>query len=186
MTNSQRHELCDQFLGWQCRIRQHAVRKQQGRPPEGIRASVTIDGEFVAQINTIINKREPEKVISEFRFMVQKTVDSQSVYDNAIKYLSEYYYQYPAEFDHRFTALFSVDSDIADKIIAADTCRLEFFQGNQQYTLDCVAQLLEPTTEAYQATYWHNRLFNPNLPGVVKVVSFEVDWQRSMAEQVRG
>ena len=95
MNSDQRHELCDQFLGWQCRIRQHSVRKQQGKPPSGIRASVKLDGEFTAQINTIINKRDPRNVISQFRFMVQKTFDPQKVYDNAIKYLSEYYYQFP-------------------------------------------------------------------------------------------
>jgi hypothetical protein len=185
MNIDHRHQLCEQFLGWQCRIRQHSVRKQQGKPPPGIRASVKLDGEFTSQINTVIIKREPRDVISEFRFMVQKTVDPQKIYENAIKYLSEYYYQFPKEFDHRFTALFSVDSELADRIVAANDCQLGFYQGNQRYTLNCGAQCLDPSSDEYQATYWHNHLFNPSLPGVVKVVGFEPDWENSLAEQTR-
>lgn len=183
MGSTQRHELCNQFLGWQCRIRQHAVRKQEGRPPAGIRASVKINGEFIAQINTIINKIDSEKVTSEFRFMVQKTVDPKKVYENAIKYLSEYYYQFPAEFDERLTALFGVDSQLANTLVAAENCELDFYQGNQRYRLFCNALLFESSSKEYQATYWHNHLFNPNLPGVVKVVGFEVDWDNSASEQ---
>jgi hypothetical protein len=185
MNSDQRHQLCEQFLGWQCRIRQHSVRKQQGKPPPGIRASVKLDGDFAAQINTIINKRDPRDVISEFRFMVQKTVDPQKVYDNAIKYLSEYYYQFPKEFDQRFTALFSIDSELADRMVAANECQLGFYQGNQRYTLICNAQFCDPASDEYQATYWHNHLFNPSLPGAVKVVGFEADWDRSQGEQIR-
>lgn len=185
MNTTKRHQLCDQFLGWQCRIRQHSVRKQQGKPPSGIRASVKLDGEFVAQINTIINKRDPREVTAEFRFMVQKTVDPEKVYDNAIKYLSEYYYQYPAEFDQRITALFSIDSELADRIVAADGCQLGFFQGNQRFTLKTKAKFCDPSSQEYQATYWHNRLFNPTLPGTVKVIGFDVDWEKSESEQVR-
>jgi len=55
-------ESSAEFLGWQCRIRQHAVRKQNGVPPQGIKASVKIDGRFAGQINTVINKKEPKDV----------------------------------------------------------------------------------------------------------------------------
>lgn len=158
------------------------MRKQEGRPPPGIRALVKTNGEYFAEINTIINKVDSEKVISEFRFMVQKTVDPKKVYENAIKYLSEYYYQFPTEFDQRLTALFSLDSQLADTLVAAESCELAFYQGNQRYNLNCRALLLDPSSNQYQATYWHNHLFNPNLPGAVKVIGFEVDWDNSTSE----
>ena len=123
---------------------------------------------------------------AEFRFMVQKTVDPEKIHDNAIKYLSEYYYQYPAEFDQRITALFSIDSELAERIVAADDCQLGFFQGNQRYTLKSKARFFDSSSDEYQATYWHNHLFNPTLPGVVKVIGFDVDWEHSHAEQIRA
>ncbi len=173
--------LANRFLGWQCRIRQHAVRKQEGRPPSGSRASIKLDGKPVATINTVINKLEPGNVIAEFRFMVQKTEDPEIIYQNALKYLCEYYYQYPDSFDHRLTALFNLNSELANRIILAGQCELGFFQGNQHYTLRCKAELFDNSSELYQATYWHNHLFNGNMPGVVKVIGFNVDWAASIA-----
>ena len=36
---------------------------------------------------------------------------------------------------------------------------------------------MRPASHArYQATYWHNRLFNPNRPAAVKVLVFTPDW----------
>jgi len=180
----QRTPLCSEFLGWQCRIRQHAVRKQEGRPADGIRASVKIDGEFVGQIYTIINKQDSEEIIKEFRFMVQKTVDPKQRYENALKYLCEYHYQYPAEFSERMTALFALDSETAHRLIASDHCELTFFQANQRYVLHARAVLCDAESSDYQATYWHNHLFNPNLPGMVKIIGFNIDWQNSASEQV--
>lgn len=179
-------ESSAEFLGWQCRVRQHAVRKQNGMPPQGIKASVKIDGQFGGQINTVINKKEPGDIIAEFRFMVQKTVDPKKIHENAIKYLSEYYYQYPKEFDEMLTALFALDSELADRMLSASSLELGFFQANQKYVLKCKAVLCDPDSNPYQATYWHNHLFNPNLPGVVKILGFQVDWENSTAEQIQA
>ena len=180
------NDLRSRFLGWQCRIRQHAVRKQEGRPPQGIRASLKIGGRYIGQYNTVLNKREPEEVTAEFRFMRQKTTDHKDVYHNALKFLCEYYYQYPASFDDRLTALFSIDSEAADQIVAAENCSLGFYQANQRFTLQCRAELFPPSSKEYQATYWHNHLFNPNLPGVVKVAGFNVDWEASSEDSTAG
>ncbi len=35
---------------------------------------------------------------------------------------------------------------------------------------------------AFQATYWHNALFNPALPGGLRVLAFQPDWARAEAE----
>ena len=185
MNSTTGNSLSDQFLGWQCRLRQHAVRKQEGVPPPGIKASVKIDSKFVAQINTVINKLDPETVTAEFRFMVQKTSDPKSVYENAIKYLSEYYFQYPKEFNPQLSALFALDSDVAKRLIDSGQCELGFYQSNQRYTLQAKAIDLPADSLSYQATYWHNHLFNPNLPGVVRILGFDIDWENSSLEQIK-
>lgn len=179
MKNDQRPELCLRFLGWQCRVRQYAVRRQAGRPPQGSLASVTLDGRFAGRINTVMCKLEPERITAEFRFMVQKTHDPRAVHENALNLLGERYYQIPAEFDDRLTAIFAIDSDLAVRLLSAGRCELGFSQGNQDFTLVGVARDCEPGSTEYEATYWHNRLFNPSLPGRVRVVQFETDWDRS-------
>ncbi len=179
MKNDQRPELCLAFLGWQCRVRQDAVRRQAGRPPQGARAMVKLDGETAGRINTLIYKLDPERITAEFRFMVQKTNDPRAVYESALGLLGEHYYQVPAEFDDRLTALFSLDSDLAGRLLAAEGCMLEFSQGTREFTLACAVRNCEQGSAEYEATYWHNHLFNPGLPGGVRVVLFEIDWGRS-------
>lgn len=178
------HPLCEQFLGWQCRIRQHAVRKQEGRPPRGVSAAVKIDGSLVDQIATIICKEDSEDVTAEFRFMVQQTVDPRKRYESALKFLCEYYYQFPKEFDSRPTALFGLDDKLVKTLVDAKELVLDYSQTSQRYQLVCSAVNLPPGRALYEATYWHNHLFNPNMPGVVTVLGFEIDWDRSTFEEV--
>jgi hypothetical protein len=34
----------------------------------------------------------------------------------------------------------------------------------------------------YQLTYWHNRLFNSNLPASIRVLGFQPDWENAEAD----
>jgi len=179
-----RHELCEQFLGWQCRIRQHAVRKQEGRPPRGSSATCMAGDEFVGQIATVICKENAEIITAEFRFLVQRTVDPRQRYESALKFLSEYYYQFPKEFDQRPTALFALDSDLGERLVSLKAVMLEYYQASQRYQLPCRVVEQRPGSPLYEATYWHNHLFNPNMPGIVRILGFEIDWERSAFEQV--
>ena len=185
MKNDQRPELCLEFLGWQCRVRQQAVRLEGGRPPRGVQAAVNLDGRFAGRINTVMNKLDPERITAEFRFMVQKTNDPRAVYENALGLLGEHYYRVPAEFDDRLTALFALDSELAGRLLAAGNCELGFAQGDREYRLASVARDCLPGSAEYEAAYWHNHLFNPGLPGRVRVVLFETDWDRSGTGNLR-
>jgi len=41
---------------------------------------------------------------------------------------------------------------------------------------DDEAAALDEGHPFFQATYWHNRMFNPNLPGGIQILSFTPDW----------
>lgn len=172
-------ELKNHFIGWQCRIRQHAIRKNEGRPSMGMRADVVVDGESIGLVTMMIVKSDATTIISEFRFMANKTQDPKQRYDNAIKFLSEYYYQRPAEFDEELTAVFALDSALAKKISDTDKCELVFEQGNQRFELTCNTRSLSVENQNYQSTYWHNYLFNPNMPGTVAILGFIPKWDQS-------
>ena len=82
------------------------------------------------------------------------------------------------------TALFSAESATADAVVSAGRCILAFDEGSQSYRIPCAASELDVDDPAYQATYWHNRMFNPNLPGGIQILSFAPDWIHSVAYRV--
>ncbi len=172
------------LLGWQCRVRQYAVRQGGGRPTSGMRPRVLLTGLDVdlGPVTVLINKSEPQSVTSQFRHLTRKTHDPVERYNNALKILSAAYYQHPEEFSDELTALFGEISETADRLLAGGGCRLLFEQSSQSYDLPCAPRQLPADHPAYQATLWHNSLFNPSIPGGVRVLAFRPDWSRATAD----
>jgi hypothetical protein len=167
-----------EFIGWQCRLRQLAARQDGGRPSTGMRPRVTTvaGAELAAAIVTLISEAEPERATQLFRYQYQKTQDPNERYDNVLEFLQGSYFQQPAGFSDVLTALFAPGSVLACRLLDLGCCRLEFEQYTQGYRLPCAVARLSAAHPRYQATYWHNRLFNPNLPAAVEVLAFAPDW----------
>jgi len=176
-------KLRDYFLGWQCRIRQHAVRKADGRPSTGMQATLTLPGanKQYGPVNTGLVKKDPTEITAEFQHIVRKTHDPNLRQQSAIKLLSSVYYQYPKEFDDCLTATFATESELAQQLVADEHCELHFEQAGQQFNLPCKIESLKEKDSAYQTTYWHNRMFNPVMPPAVLVLKFSPDWKASTA-----
>ena len=181
--------LRDHFLGWQCRLRQMAVRQAGGRPTSGMRPEVRLaaDAAPLGAITTLIVRREPREATAQFRHLVRKTQDPAERHDAALETLAAAYYQRPQEFSDELTALFGPPPGagppgLADRLLAAGRCLLDFEQYSQRYRLPCAARALGEDEPAFQATYWHNALFNPALPGGLRVLGFQPDWARAEAE----
>ena len=176
------------FLGWQCRVRQYAVRQGGGRPSGGMRPRLLLGGSGaepeadLGQVTVVINKLEPQEITSQFRHLVRKTHDPVERYNGALKLLPSAYYQKPEAFSDELAALFGEVSESADRLLAAGRCRLLFAQFSQSYDLPCSLRLLPESHPAFQATYWHNSLFNPNIPGGVRVLAFRPDWAQATAD----
>jgi hypothetical protein len=170
------------FLAWQCRIRQIAVREHGGRPTSGMRPVLEVAARRVGPITVVLNKRDGGETTTQFRFMVKKTHDPADRYDAALRHLAAAYYQHPDSFSDRLTAVFAPKAELPGQISGRTDCVLSFAQFSQRWRLPCAAQLLEPDAAEYQATYWHNALFNPRLPGIVRIVAFSPDWARAEAD----
>ena len=179
-------QLKEQFIGWQCRIRQYSVRKDEGRPSPGMRPGIVVNNQQLGPVNIQVVKTESADITRQFRFMVLKTQDPKARYENAIKLLSEYYYQIPAEFDEEMTAVYAMDSELAQQIVSVGRCSLDFMQGNQHYSLDCRVRSIPGEEDKHQATYWHSHLFNPAMPGTVTVLGFTPDWTVSQFKTVQA
>lgn len=174
--------LRDQFLKWQCRARQNAVRMQNGRPSLPMQPRVIVEGRTLAQITVLINKREQYSMTPEFQHMVRRTQDPGRRLESALQLLAAEYFQRCEEFADHITALFGPKAPLVDYLVRVGRCTLEFAQPRQYYAIPCAVENLPEHQPAYQATYWHNRLFNPAMPPGVQVLAFSPDWSVAKAE----
>lgn len=170
------------FLGWQCRLRQLAMRDGEGRPSAGMRPSLEVRGQDAGAVTVVIVPIEPEASTAEFRHIVRRTHDPKERYQAALRHLQSSHFQEPGHFDDRLTAVFGAEAALPGALSGRSDCVLAFEQFSQRYRLTCSAERLDPDDPAFQATYWHNALFNPSLPALVEVVAFAPDWSRALAE----
>ena len=151
----------------------------RGRPSAGMRPVLTMPGHnppLSRKITTVLTKQDSSAITKQFRYMVLKTNDPSERYDAALKYLAAGYYQKPHEFSDRLTALFAIESSLALTTVTAGICILEFDHASQRYRLPCAVRVLSDKDSEFQATYWHNRLFNPAMPSDVRIFEFAPDW----------
>jgi hypothetical protein len=181
---SAQQKMRQHFLGWQCRLRQHAMRNLGGRPSPGMRPDVILEeaGVVYEAVTVLLVRRGPQESTAEFRHMVKRTNDPKERYAAALKHFSANYYQHPDEFSDRMTALFAPDSAAGARILAAGRCRLDFSEKQQLYRLPCEVRPVPDNDPFRDATYWHNSLFNPALGKEVTILSFEPDWRTAEAD----
>ena len=166
------------FIGWQCRVRQHAMRQYGGRPSPGMRPRVTtVDGHEIAPaVVVILMETDGAESSAQFRHIVKKTHDPEKRHGDGLKMLSAAYYQTSRQFSGVMTALFAPDSGVVARLVETGRCVLEFDQFNQRYSLPSAVTILAEDDPAYQSTYWHNAMFNPSLPGSPRIIAFTPDW----------
>lgn len=178
------HPLRDAFLRWQCRARQMMMRDDHGRPGDAIVPAVTLPGtgQPIGHVITILCKAPGYSKTPEMRHLVQRTQDPATRRESALKLFSEFYYQRASEFSDILTATFPPESEGAQAIRRAGRCRLDFEAFSQRFMLDCRVWKLARHNPLWQATYWHNALFNPRLPEDTVILGFEPDWSASSAD----
>jgi len=179
LTRSASDALRREFIGWQCRLRQMAARQDGGRPSSGMRPRV-VDAasriELSPGIVALIVESDPENSTRLFRYQYLKTHDPNERWDKVLEILQGSYFQEPARFSDLMTALFGPRSPLAARLHSEGRCILEFEQYSQGYRIPCTVVRLADRHAFHQATYWHNRLFNPHLPADVEILSFKPDW----------
>jgi hypothetical protein len=178
LTDVAAQQLRDDFLGWQCRLRQLSVRQAGGRPLSGMRPQVlSPDGEVLADgVTVLIVEHDPANSTQLFEFQCKRTNDPVERYDKILELLSSTYFQHPQNFSDTMTALFGAASDLPPALLHLGRCQLEFEQFTQAYRLPCEVTELGAEHPFYQATYWHNHMFNPAMPPNTRVLAFKPDW----------
>ena len=176
--------LRDAFLKWQCLIRQISVRQNQGRPDTAVTPAVVLKGEtdIFDHVITVLSKTPQQSLLPELQHLVRRTLDPAQRRQKALELLSETYYQKATSFSDILTATFPPQSPRAAAIRKVGHCRLLFSGYGQFYQVDCKIWALTKKNTLYQATFWHNLLFNPNLHPDTIVLGFEPDWTNSISE----
>lgn len=170
-------------MGWQCRVRQHAVRKARGRPSAGMRPSIRLAARTLpSAITTVLNKSEPGDSTVEFKHIVKKTHDPRLRAEAGLQKLQVNYFHPPRSFSDCLTATFSPGSTVAEVLLEAPACRLIFAQSNQRFEMQVSVKALAEDDAFFQATFWHNAMFNPNLSLDHTVLMFTPDWERASAD----
>jgi hypothetical protein len=185
MTRVNAKNLRDDFLAWQCRIRQIAMRQDGGRPSPGMRPRLldAAGRELAPALTVLMLPLDPAESTAFFRFQVLRSADPRDVYDRALAYLQADYFQRPDSFSDRLLAVLPENGEIAATLMTEPACRLDFDQFSQSYRLPCAARTLRGDDAARQAAIWHNRLFNPALPETVHVVAFQPYWASAGAQK---
>ena len=150
------------------------MREKGGRPTPGMSAGVYSVGgeEEKARMNFLLVKEDSDELITSFKHIVRKSQDPTDWMKNGLKILSEWHYQHDSGFSPQLTALFNMESPLAEALETAGQCHLKFVQDSISFAFDFEAVELDEADEAFQATYWHNHLFNATLPGKVRVFGF--------------
>jgi hypothetical protein len=171
-------KLRDEFIGWQCKLRRQAMRGAGGRPSDGMRPRVfDAEGGLVADALTVLLARTDSATIAKgFQFQFKCTHDPLDRYEKAVTFLSADYYQHPANFTGVMTALVGAGTSTLRRLLGHRQCVLVFQQFSQGYRVPCDVQIVVPEDSLFKATYWHNAMFNANLPPEVTVVAFMPDW----------
>ena len=188
MVPTSAESLCAYFLGWQCRIRQIAMRQDAGRPSPGMRPRVldAAGAEIAPALTVLLTPDTPAESTAFFRFQVLKSPDPRDLYERGLAYLRADYYQRPESFTDTLVAVLPQDSVVAGRLLAEGNRTLAFDQFRQTFQLPCKVQDLRPGDDIYDAAVWHNRLFNPALPGTLHVIAFKPDWASAEAEPGPG
>lgn len=170
----QSSEQYQRFIAWQCRLRKRSMRELGGRPSGGMTAGVysVSGGDEQGRINFLVLRQDSATRTDEFRHIVRKTPDPAQWVKDGLRLLAELHYHETDQFKDVLTALFSLDSAMADAFVQAGRCHLKFAEGSIDYGFDFDVVELAQGDEDFEATYWHNRLFNPTLPGKVRVLKF--------------
>jgi len=175
---NERLPIQNHFIGWQCRVRQYAMRNGEGRPTPGMRPDVLLeDGKEVASAVTLLLVPDQlQESIGQFRFMALKTQDPRERYKKAVQLLSASFYQNVEQFSGLLTGLFSRSSETVKTLVKKRKCVLKFDYQQQSYRIPASVKDFPKEEQAYEFTYWHNFLFNPHLSPDVTVLGFEPDW----------
>ena len=184
LTENNRLPIQNYFIGWQCRVRELALRSEEGRPNGGMRPKIALkNGKVVFPAATLlIIPEHPDQIIRQLRFMALKTQDPKERYTKALQLLAARFYQKTEDFSGAMAGIFPRSSQEVEILDKNQYCVMTFDYQQQTFKIPCHVCKASKNDSVYEFTYWHNYLFNPNLSPEVIVLQFKPDWSETFSE----
>lgn len=173
----------DYFIGWQCRLRQIAMRDYGGEPLPGLRPKVsTKSGEIILTAMTVLLiERDPSASTAFLKFQALRHNERQRTFEAGVKFLGAEYYQSSDLFSDVITAVFSKESGAAATMLRVREVLLDFRQFSQTFRMFCKVRKLKADEPSREASLWQARLFNPDISNDTLVLGFTPDWKSAVA-----
>ena len=162
------------FIVWQCSLRQRNFRMFNGKPSEGIKALILDNksNKEIANLRSVLIEKNSLNTAKMFEFMIKKTHDPEERFSKAVKFFSYDYYNTPNNFDGSFTAAFSYQSNIAKKILKNKKYNVQFFERDTGFNFTVAVSKLNKKDSKWLYTFWHNSFFNPVLNEEIDILYF--------------
>ena len=162
------------FVVWQCSLRQRNFRMFGGKPSDGTSAlllDLKTDTE-ISIIRSVMIEKNYLNTAKMFEFMIKKTHDPEERFSKAIKFFASEYYNTPKNFDGSFTATFPFNSDLTKKILKMKKCNVQFFERKTGFYFPVKIFKLKKTDAKWMYTFWHNSFFNTGLSNNIDILLF--------------
>ena len=162
------------FIIWQCSIRQRNFRMFSGKPSEGTSANLSDIGsnKELSNIRSVLIEKNCLNTAKMFEFMIKQTNEPELRFDKIVKFLSSEYYNTPTNFDGSFTATFDKNSENYKKILKKKKLIAQFFERGTGFYFPVKISKLKKNDAKWKYTFWHNFFFNPNLNENIEIIHF--------------
>ena len=162
------------FVIWQCSIRQRNFRMFSGKPSEGTSANLSDIGsnKELSNIRSVLIEKNCLNTAKMFEFMIKQTNEPELRFDKIVKFLSSEYYNTPTNFDGSFTATFDKNSENYKKILKKKKLIAQFFERGTGFYFPVKISKLKKNDAKWKYTFWHNFFFNPNLNENIEIIHF--------------
>ena len=159
-TNGKKSEVLQDFLAWQCRVRQEAMRGG-GRPSEGMTAHLLEpEGCRNSKLVFLLHREDADAYVSQFRFIVQSCFDPRERRERGLKVLSSTYYQNSPIFRDVVTMVLHEGSETARELCDVGRVRFLCRGGGHEFEVMGRVEELGKGDALRTGSLWHNRLFS--------------------------
>ena len=163
------------FIIWQCSLRQRNFRMFSGKPSEGTIANISDlkSKKEICNIRSVLLEKNCTNTAKMFEFMIKQTNEPELRYDKIVKFLSSEYYNTPRNFDGSFTATFHNESENFIKLLKKKSFIAQFFEKETGFYFKVDVVKLKKTDSKWKYTFWHNYFFNPALDDNIEILHFK-------------
>lgn len=163
------------------------MREHDGRPDASVMPVLSITGsqgseESIGHLMTVLNRLPEHSMLPELQHISRRSFEPAKRREDALKLFCSTYFQRAQHFSDMLTASFGPESEAALRIQRARHATLRFDKFSQKVELRCRVWRLTERNYFWQATFWHNGLFNPGAPADMIVLGFEPEWEYCKSE----